>query len=87
MGSKCAAYSKNNIPYAVDITDCGWNAINCIFEFLEQNGNSVQVLLQHADFTDCKSYEFMVDGQKHCKDIWDLNCEFHEFEKRNRLAD
>jgi hypothetical protein len=65
--------AKNKLDYAVDITECGWNAIDCIFEFLDQNDNCVQILLQHVEFRECKDHEYLVNDSIHCKDTEELS--------------
>jgi hypothetical protein len=75
-GSKTAInvmhIARNKLDYSVDISECGWNALNCIFEFLDLNDSCVQILLRHVDFDECNDFEFIANGSDFCKSTREL---------------
>jgi hypothetical protein len=61
--------AKNDLDFAVNVSGCGWNSLNCIFEFLDLNNSCVPILLQHLDFRECNNFELMANESYYCKNI------------------
>ena len=53
---------KNEEQYALDITECGPNALDAIFDILEKTDNKIQVYLWHGEVAKCKE----VNGREYC---------------------
>jgi hypothetical protein len=64
--------ADNKLDCAVNVTGCGWNALNCIFGYLDAHGNCVDILLEHVDISKCDDFEFMVNKTDYCKNITEL---------------
>jgi hypothetical protein len=64
--------AKNKLDYAVDVNECGENALNCIFDFLERNDNCVPILLSHIMIRKCDDHEFFADDTNYCKNKLEL---------------
>jgi hypothetical protein len=63
---------QNNLPFAVDITECGTNALNAIFDILEFYDNPVQVYLSHRGIVDCEMRDFLVNNKVRAKTVLEL---------------
>jgi hypothetical protein len=57
---------------ALNVTGCGWNALNCIFEYLGAHGICVDIILEHANISKCDDFEFMVNKTDYGKNITEL---------------
>ena len=55
---------KNNKAAAVDVTECGANALDAVFTLIDNNDGAVRVVLSHAETYKCKDRDYCVNGER-----------------------
>jgi hypothetical protein len=63
--------AKYKLPFTVDLTQCGYNVLDIIFSYLDDNP-IIDVLLTHLDIMKCKHFEFLVNGKTHYRNNLDF---------------
>ena len=54
---------KNNKDIAVDVTECGANALDAVFELMDGYNGAVKVVLGHAETSKCGTREYCVNDR------------------------
>jgi hypothetical protein len=54
---------KNNKVIAIDVTECGANALDAVFELMEGYDGTVKVVLGHAETSKCSSRKYCVNDK------------------------
>jgi hypothetical protein len=52
---------RSNEQISIDITECGANALDVVFELMENYNGAVNVVLGHADTSECGDREYCVN--------------------------
>lgn len=57
---------RHHTPYTViDLSECGYNALRVLFDFVEKQGQVMDFLLTHQDSLDeCGEREYLINNQK-----------------------
>ena len=63
----------SNTPMAIDITECGANALDVIFALMDDYDGDVKILLCHADTSKCGDRDYRIDGEHIASDAVELS--------------
>ena len=63
---------KNNLTVAVDVTECGQNALEVIFEIIDKFEKAIPIILRHNSIIGCTRRNFTVNDEDIIDNILDL---------------
>ena len=58
--------------YSLDITECGYNALNVLFALANLSEISIPFLLRHGDVVEVEEFEFLFNGREKGSELYDL---------------
>lgn len=59
---------------AIELTECGWNAIEEVFQYFEDNKiEHIGLVIEHDNFLfKCKDRDYLVDNKRHIKSMYEF---------------
>lgn len=58
---------------AINATECGWNAVDELFSFIESNSIQIGVIIEHDNLLyKCKDREYMVNNERRIDTMFDF---------------
>lgn len=66
--------NSNNCKYtnikAIDVTECGWNALELLFDYYEKINSNIILLLRHSNcLFNCSEREYLINNDKIITDL------------------
>jgi hypothetical protein len=74
---------QKNEPAALDITECGANALDAIFTLMNNHTGKIKVILSHADTSECENRDYCVNNDRVVHDATGLSIALMEGQNGN----